>query len=107
VYVFTKAAGVWKQTAELAGSDTAAGDWFGVSVGISGTTAVVGAYRTANKAGAAYVFTKAAGVWKQTAELKGSAGDWLGNSVAISGRTAVVGAFFASAKAGRAYVFEA
>jgi hypothetical protein len=107
VYVLTKAAGVWKQTAELAGSDTAAGDWFGVSVGISGTTAVVGAYRTANKAGAAYVFTKTAGVWKQTAELKGSAGDWLGNSVAISGTTAVVGAFFASAKAGRAYVFKA
>jgi hypothetical protein len=67
----------------------------------------VGAYRTADKAGTAYVFTKTAGVWKQMAELKGSTGDWFGDSVAISGTTAVVGAFFAAFKVGRAYVFEA
>jgi drug/metabolite transporter superfamily protein YnfA len=106
-YVFSEAAGIWQQTAELKGSDTTAGDWLGVSVAISGTTAVVGAYRTADKAGTAYVFTKTAGVWKQMAELKGSTGDWFGDSVAISGTTAVVGAFFAAFKVGRAYVFEA
>ena len=42
-YVFTKTGAGWKQAAELKGSDTAAGDYFGYSVAISGTTAVVGA----------------------------------------------------------------
>jgi hypothetical protein len=51
--VFTKTAGVWKQMAELKGST---GDWFGDSVAISGTTAVVGAFFAAFKVGRAYVF---------------------------------------------------
>jgi len=42
VYVFTKSPSGWKQVAELKGSDTAPGDEFGFSIGISGTTAVVG-----------------------------------------------------------------
>ena len=90
-----KTAGGWKQAAELKGSDTVAGDYFGYSVAISGTTAVVGAPDHAEHAGRAYVFTKTATGWKQVAELKGSdtvAGDDFGDSVAISGTTAVVGA---------------
>jgi hypothetical protein len=54
--VFTDTAGVWKQTAELNGSDTAAGDHFGVSVAVSGTTAVMGSYGKAKYAGRAYMF---------------------------------------------------
>jgi hypothetical protein len=38
-YVFTKTPTGWKQVAELKGSDTVAGDDFGDSVAISGTTA--------------------------------------------------------------------
>ena len=45
-YVFTKTATGWKQVAELKGSDTVASDYFGYSVAISGTTAVVGAPAT-------------------------------------------------------------
>ncbi len=107
-YVFTKTAGVWEQTAELKGSDTVAGDWFGISVAISGTTVLVGADGHAFVAGRAYVFTKRATVWKQTAELKGAdtvAGDDFGGSVAISGSTVVVGAFSRDNSAGRTYVF--
>jgi len=37
-YVFTKGAMSWRQVAELVGSDTVAGDGFGVSVAISGGT---------------------------------------------------------------------
>jgi len=37
--VFTKTPTGWKQVAELKGSDTVAGDDFGDSVAISGTTA--------------------------------------------------------------------
>ena len=45
------------QAAQLKGSDTApSGDWFGESVGISGTTVVVGAPLHAKQAGRAYVF---------------------------------------------------
>jgi len=87
--------------AELKGSD----DYFGGSVAISGTTAVVGAEGHASDAGRAYVFTKTAASWKQVAELKGSdtvADDDFGNSVAISGTTAVVGAPNHPTYAGRA-----
>jgi hypothetical protein len=113
-YVFARTASGWKQTAELKGSDTVLGDSFGWSVGISGSTVVVGASGLASGApswdgsrGRAYVFAKTAGGWKQTAELKGSdtvANDAFGSSVAISGSTVVVGAAEAS-RTGRAYVF--
>ncbi len=106
-YVFTKTGAGWKQTAELKGSDTVAGDGFGDSVGLSGTTAVVGAQGHARFTGRAYVFTKTATGWKQAAELEGSdtvAGDTFGWSAAISGTTIVVGAP-GHAGAGRAYVF--
>jgi hypothetical protein len=96
------------QLAELKGSDTVAGDFFGRSVAISGTTAVVSAPFHGNSAGEAFVFTKTATGWKQLAELKGSdtiAGDEFGYSVAISGNTAVVGALGHGKNAGRAYVF--
>jgi len=107
-YVFTKTGATWKQVAELKGSDTVAGDEFGWSVAISGTTAVVGARNHAKFAGGAYVFTKTGATWKQVAELKGSdtvAKDSFGSSVAISGTTAVVGATGHANGAGRAYLF--
>jgi nucleoside-specific outer membrane channel protein Tsx len=107
-YVFAKTGSVWKQVAELKGSDTVAGDYFGYTVAISGTTAVVGSPSLAKRAGRAYVFAKTGSVWKQAAELKGSdtvAGDGFGGSVAISGTTAVAGAGGHAKHAGRAYVF--
>jgi hypothetical protein len=108
VYVFTKTVTGWKQTAELKGVDTVAGDWFGESVAISGSLAIVGAGNAASAAGRVYVFTKTVTGWKQTAELKGSdtlSGDDFGGSVAVSGTTAVVGASGHAGAAGRAYVF--
>jgi hypothetical protein len=107
-YVFTKTATGWQQTGELTGSDTTADDMFGLPVAISGSTIVVGAYGHADEAGRAYVFTKAATGWQQTAELKGSdtiRDDFFGSSTAISGSTIVVGAFEHANSAGRAYVF--
>jgi hypothetical protein len=109
-YVFTKTATGWKQVAELEGSDTAALDDFGISVAISGTTAVVGADGYGNSAGRAYVFTKTATGWRQTAELKGSdtaSLNGFGVSVAISGTTAVVSATTDghASVIGRAYLF--
>ena len=95
-YVFAKTGTGWKQTAELKGSDTVFGDNFGSSVAVSGTTVVVGAPSHANFAGRAYVFSRTAAGWEQTAELNRS-DSWpvglFGNSVAISGTTIVVGDF--------------
>jgi hypothetical protein len=88
--VFAKTGAGWKQAAELKGSDTVAGDYFGGSVAISGTTIVAGAPVFTKEAGQAYVFTNTASGWKQATELKGSdtvAGDAFGDSVAISGTT--------------------
>jgi hypothetical protein len=105
VYVFTKTATGWKQTAELKGSDTVAADYFGADVAISGTTIVVGASYHADLAGRAYVFTKTAAGWTQVAELKGTADDAFGWSVAVSGTTIVVGALTHANVTGGAYVF--
>ena len=99
---------VGTRLAELKGSDTTPGDYFGSSLAISGGTLVVGAFDQANNAGRAYVFKTTAVGWKQVAELKGSdavAGDNFGSSVAISGRTIVVGSSSYAQSPGSAYVF--
>ena len=100
---------VGTRLAELRGSDTVAGDYFGAAVAIDGDTAVVGAFEHDNDAGRAYVFSKTSSGWKQTAELEGSdivAGDNFGVAVGISGTTIVVGASsYEQSSAGRAYVF--
>ncbi len=99
---------------KLTASDGAAGDMFGVSVAISGDTAVVGAYHDDDNgadSGSAYVFVRSGSGWTQQAKLTasdGAAGDLFGVSVAISGDTAVVGAFYDDdngADSGSAYVY--
>ena len=108
-YLSQKGTGGWHQVAELVGSDTAAGDYFGYSIAISGGMVVVGAPGHANGAGRAYVFQEGTRGWHQTAELVGTdtvAGDGFGNSVAVSGGTAVVAAPDHAHYAGRVYLFQ-
>ena len=59
----------WVQQAKLTASDAAAGDWFGFSVAVSGSTIVVGAiYDDARlNSGAAYVFEDSGSGFVQTA----------------------------------------
>ncbi len=115
-YVFTEGNGTWSQQAELTSSDGAAFNSFGVSVAVSGSTAVVGAWQhnvgSNQYQGAAYVFTESSGTWSQQAELTSSDGgafDYFGGSVAVSGSTAVVGALVhavgSNTGQGAAYVF--
>ena len=107
-YVFTETAAHWNEVAELKGSDTVAGDFFGYSLAISGTTALVSAPGFAKNAGRTYIFARTATGWKQASELKGSdtvAGDYFGESLAISGATTIVGADGHAKSAGRVYVF--
>ncbi len=58
-YIFVRSGTAWTQQAKLVASDGAASDRFGVSVSISGDTAVVGAYYdddNGSDSGSAYVF---------------------------------------------------
>ena len=107
-YVFVRSGGAWTQQQELTASDGAAGDWFGYSVSLSGSTAVIGALAKHNYQGAAYVFVLSGGVWGQQQELTasdGAAGDSFGNSVSVSGDTAVIAAYHKNADQGAAYLF--
>lgn len=101
---------------KLIASDGTAQDRFGISVSVSGDTAVVGAPHEAvgglPQQGAAYVFTRVDGAWVEQAKLvssDGGAADRFGTAVAVSGDTVVVGAFFGdvgvSPDQGAAYVF--
>jgi hypothetical protein len=115
-FVFKKKGSSWNQAAELTGADEAAGDLFGASVAVAGSTIVVGAFEhqvgIAGAEGSAYVFKKKGSGWPQSAELvasDGAAGDWFGCSVAVAGSTIVVGAsrhqVGGAVAQGAAYVF--
>ena len=115
-YVFIRSGGTWTQEDKLKAPLGTVGDFFGGSVAISGNTAIVGAYLDDTVAnvnqGAAYVFTRSAGVWTQQDKLQaedGEANDLFGFSVAIDGDTAIIGAHLndsgANANQGAAYVF--
>ncbi|MCK4757712.1 MAG: FG-GAP repeat protein [Thermoplasmata archaeon] len=122
VYMFernTGGADNWGQVTKLTASDGAVGDYFGISVCISGDTVVVGAYMDnigANDSqGSVYVFERNIGGadnWDAVTKLTasdGAAGDWFGISVCISGDTVVVGAYMDDVgvnSEGSAYVFE-
>jgi hypothetical protein len=100
------------QQAKLTASATASVTGFGISVGVSGDTVVVGA---GSSGGSAYVFVRPAGGWssslpltesaKLTASGSTSTDDRFGQSVAINGDTIVVGAPGVDASQGAAYVF--
>ena len=126
-YVFERnqgGAGNWGETAVLRASNAGADDLFGISVAVSGDTAIVGANQEdgagdgLSNSGAAYVFERnkgGVGNWGETAVLRASnagANDWFGYSVAVAGDTAVVGARQEDgagdglSDSGAAYVFE-
>jgi hypothetical protein len=109
-YVFVRRSDGWSQQAKLTAGDAAAGDSFGISVAISGDTAVVGAYKHNIWTGSVYVFDRSGGSWSQQAKLTtgdAAAGAAFGYSVAISGDTAVVGAERNNYWTGSTYVYQA
>jgi len=94
VYLFDASTGA--QITKLLPSDGSTLDEFGRSVGISGTTVIVGAWQdddNGSESGSAYLFNTITGA--QIAKLlpsDGEAGDLFGESVAISDATAIVSA---------------
>src|SRR5436305_268959 len=123
-YVFVEPFGGWNpdasQTAELAASDGATGDFLGGTLAASGDSVLAGASVHEVGAnlgqGAAYRFTKTGETWtntRQTEELTasdGAAGDLFGISVGLSGDLAVVGALATlgdNPRQGATYVYDA
>lgn len=91
----------WGQVQKLTADDTAGGDWFGWSVGISGDAMVVGAPYDdddGSGSGSAYLFKRNEGGadnWGQVEKLTAAdaaEGDVFGWSVGISGNVVVIGA---------------
>jgi hypothetical protein len=102
-WVYTRSGGVWTQQAKLVGTGVIGPAAQGESVALSGdgNTAIVGGPDDDNgnvpgAVGAAWVYTRARGVWTQQAKLVGTGaigGALQGTSVALSsdGNTAIVG----------------
>ena len=89
-YVFVRSMGIWSEQQKLTGDDLQNGDFFGVSAGISGDTAVVGALSQS-----AYVFVRSDGTWTQQQKLiaiDALRSSGFGRAVAISLDTIAVGA---------------
>jgi hypothetical protein len=110
VYVFRRAGTSWQQEAYIKASNSAAMDYFGRHVALSGDTLAVGVHyedsaaqgvdgnqadNSASDSGAVYVFRRSGATWQQAAYLKASntgPEDSFGWSVAVSGDTVAVGA---------------
>jgi len=113
-FVFVRSDTSWSQQAKLLAADGAEADQFGVSVAVSGDTALVGANLDddhGSDSGSAYVFVRGGTSWTQQAKLTaadGAEGDNFGASVALVGDTALVGVPNDSdlgAASGSAYLF--
>jgi len=114
-YVFVRSGTTWTQQQKLVAADGAGGDNFGISVSVSGDTAVIGAWADDTPvadAGSAYVFVRSGTTWAQQQKLlapDAAINDRFGFSVSLSGDTAVVGAYLddapGSPDAGSAYAF--
>jgi hypothetical protein len=95
VYVFTRTGTTWTEQQKLLAIDGAAGDNFGVSVTLSGDTAIIGAPGDENLTGSAYVFTRTGTTWTQQAKLTAPDGvpdAFFGYPVSLSGDTIMIGA---------------
>jgi hypothetical protein len=98
-HVFVRSGATWSALPPIRPLDRPVGDWMGMSVAVSGDTALVGASfddgRGGVFAGSAYVFVRSGAGWAEQQKLVASDGashDTFGGSVAIWGDTAVIGA---------------
>lgn len=109
-YIFRRSTG-FLQMQKLTALDAAAGDQFGVSVGIDGTTAVVGSYLDNDlglQSGAAYVYDLLGGSWSFTEKLTASDGaayDQFGYAVDVDGNNVIVGARYDNTREGSFYLY--
>jgi hypothetical protein len=106
-YIYRRTGTSWNEEAKLMASDGEPEDLFGLSVSISGDTAVAGAAGNISKTGTAYVY-RYTGTWTEEAKLVGSdsqIGGGFAWAVAIESDSLVAGSPGGDANNGTAYVF--
>lgn len=111
-YVYSNIGGTWTFVQKLVADDGVGGEFFGRSVAMSGTRALVGApYASIDGTparGAVYVFDGSTPDWTQTAKIvadAGGPGDAFGFSLAATPTHAIVGANGSNGGKGGAFVF--
>lgn len=112
-WVFTRNGTAWNQQAKLIGSDAIGQAYQGYSVSLSadGNTALVGGWFDKQRTGAAWVFTRTAGVWTQQggklvgSDVVGKAQFGVRVSLSADGNTALLGGNGDSNGRGAAWVF--
>jgi FG-GAP repeat len=112
-YVFVRSGDTWTEQQKLFPNDGEDGDGFGISVSLSGETALVGARwddDMGSGSGSAYVFARTGSTWTEQQKLTPSDGApsaGFGFSVALHADTALIGAYGEDMGAGpgSAYVF--
>jgi len=100
VFHYDSLSGLWIEEAKLLPSDGTSTDFFGCSVSLSGTRALIGAWQQEHHGhcpGAAYLFgyDSVSGTWLEEAKLLDPSGehhDYFGYSVALDGEVALIGA---------------
>lgn len=113
-YIFARDGEEWTEQAKLTASDADVGDYFGLSVSISGDYAIAGAYGNDDRgenSGSAYIFVHDEGDWVEQAKITAhdtNFEDYFGCAVSISGDYAIIGAEGDSdfgISSGSAYIF--
>ena len=110
-YIFDLSGGNWTEPADISlGTVGYFGDFFGESVALDGSRALVGAPNRDGFRGAAYIFDLSGGNWNERADISlgtvGVSGDLFGWSVALDGNRAFVGAYGRDGLRGAAYIFD-
>ncbi len=111
VLIFRRTGTAWNLEAKLVDDLGAANDRFGVSVGISGDTVIVGSdfddEASQVDCGSVSIFVRSGTTWaRQGAKLvPAAAGANAGRAVAIDGNTAIVGGPNASSSSGRVWIY--
>ena len=110
-YVFRFNGVEWVEEQKLAASDGASGDYFGITVFVSGDDAAISASGDDADSGSAYIFRYDGDAWNEEAKLTasdGAAGDRFGDWVRISGDTVIASSTFhdgVGSNSGAAYLF--
>ena len=112
-WVYVRSGDAWNQQGDKLVAIGAVGSSFGSSVALSadGSTAIVGGSNDNGGIGAAWVYTRLGGMWRQQGDKLvgsgaiGEAGQ--GNSVALSadGNTAIIGGFYDNVGIGAVWVY--
>lgn len=115
VYVFKREGESWTEVAKFIASDAAEDDSFGRAVAFDGEYLLVtapGNDEKADNAGAAYVFLRTDGTWRELSKITAPdavSGDGFGSAAALEGNLAVIGAAGdnePNGASGSAYIFE-